>query len=147
MKSIEEQASKMGLRVHQALVQSEDEFEGALSSMKQAGIAVFISVAAPLLFNRRVRLVELVLEHRLAGVFDAREMVEAGALMSYGANLEDLSRRAADYVDKILRGAKPTDLPIQQASKYELVINLKTAKALGITTPPTLLARAHEVIE
>jgi group II intron reverse transcriptase/maturase len=147
MKSIGEQASKMGLRVHQALVQSEDEFEGALLSMKQAGIAVFISVTTPFLFVRRVRLLELVLEQRLAAVFTTREMVEAGALMSYGANLQDLSCRAADYVDKILRGAKPGDLPIEQASKYELVINVKTAKALGLTVPPSLLTRADEVIE
>jgi hypothetical protein len=85
LKSIEEQASKMGLRVHPALVQNEDEVEDAPSSMKQAGIAVFISVVTPFLFNRRVRLVKLVLEHRLARVFTARELVEAGALMSYGA--------------------------------------------------------------
>ena len=147
MKSLEEQASGLGLQIHHAVVRSEDDFDSALTSMKQAGIAAFVSVAAPLLFNRRVRLVELVLEHRLAGVFNAREMVEAGALMSYGANVQELSRGAADYIDKILRGAKPADLPVEQASKYELVINLKTAKSLGLTVPSSLLARADEVIE
>jgi putative tryptophan/tyrosine transport system substrate-binding protein len=101
----------------------------------------------PLLSNKPDRLLELVLKHKLAGIFNAREMVEAGGLMSYGANLEHLIRQAADYVDKILRGAKPADLPIEQASKYELVINLNTAKMLGITVPPSLLARADEVIE
>jgi putative ABC transport system substrate-binding protein len=147
MKSLEEQASRIGLRLHHALVRSEDDFEGALSSMKQAGIAAFTCVAPPLLINRPARLLEFVLKHRLAGIFNAKEMVEAGGLMSYGANLERLIRQAADYVDKILRSAKPADLPIEQASKYDLVINLKTARELGVTLPPALLARADEVIE
>jgi putative ABC transport system substrate-binding protein len=145
---LEEQASRIGLRVHHTLVRSEDDFEGALSSMKQAGIIAFISVISPLLYNKRVRLVDLVLKHRLAALFIAgREVVEAGALMSYGANLDALYRRAAGYVDKILRGANPADMPIEQASNYDLVINLKAAKVLGLTIPSTLLARADEVIE
>jgi ABC-type uncharacterized transport system substrate-binding protein len=147
MKFLEELASRIGLRIHHALVRSEDDFEGALLSFRQAGIAAFTCVAPPLLSNKPDRLLELVLKHKLAGIFNAREMVEAGGLMSYGANLEHLIRQAADYVDKILRGAKPADLPIEQASKYELVINLNTAKMLGITVPPSLLARADEVIE
>jgi putative ABC transport system substrate-binding protein len=84
---------------------------------------------------------------RLPTMTGIRELVEAGALLSYGANLPDLFRRAADYVDKILRGAKPDDLPIQQPTKFEFVINLNTAKAIGLEVPSTLLARADEVIE
>ncbi len=107
----------------------------------------FLAVASPLSLSQRAPLAELALKHRLPGVFGTRENVEAGGLMSYGADLNDLYRRAALYVDKILKGVKPADLPVEQASKYELIINLKTANALGLTIPPTLLARADEVIE
>jgi putative tryptophan/tyrosine transport system substrate-binding protein len=92
-------------------------------------------------------LAELALAHRLPGMFGSKENVEAGGLISYGADLNDLARRSAAYIDKILKGAKPADLPVEQASKYQLVINLKTAKALGLEVSPTLLARADEVIE
>jgi putative tryptophan/tyrosine transport system substrate-binding protein len=93
-------------------------------------------------------LADLALKHQLPGMFGHRDLIVAvGALMSYGADIDDLNRRAAVYIDKILRGAKPSDLPVEQASKYQLVINLKTAKALGLEVPLTLLARAHEVIE
>jgi putative ABC transport system substrate-binding protein len=84
---------------------------------------------------------------RLPTIYNVREFVEAGGLMSYGPNFLDLYRRAADFVDKILRGAKPADIPVEQPTKFDLAINLTTAKALGITVPPTLLARADEVIE
>jgi putative ABC transport system substrate-binding protein len=147
MKPFEEDASRIGLRVHTVSVRSEAEFEGALSSMKQAGITAFFAMATPYFFNRRVPLGELALRFGLAGISTATEMAEAGFLFSYGSKLDDLFRRAAEYVDKILRGTKPADLPIEQASKYELAINLNTAKALGLTIPPTLLARADEVIE
>ena len=92
-------------------------------------------------------LAELALKHRLPGMFGTKENVEAGGLMSYGSDFNELVQRAATYIDKILKGAKPADLPVEQASKYELVINLKTAKALGLTIPPSLLARADEVIQ
>jgi putative tryptophan/tyrosine transport system substrate-binding protein len=97
--------------------------------------------------SKRAPLVQLALRYRLPTMFVARENVEAGGLMGYGADRVDLVRRAALYIDKILGGAKPADLPIEQASKYQLIINLRTAKALGLTVPPTLLARADEVIE
>src|SRR5262249_30910547 len=106
-----------------------------------------LAVASPLTNFERVALAQLALKHRMAGMFYLKANAEAGGLMSYGADSVDLTRRAATYIDKILKGSKPTDLPVEQASKYEFVINLKTAKALGITIPPTLLARADEVIE
>jgi putative ABC transport system substrate-binding protein len=93
------------------------------------------------------RIAELALRYRLAGMFGTNEGVEAGGLMRYSADLNDMCRRTAIYIDKILKGVRPADLPVEQASKYQLVINLKTAKAIGLEIPPTLLARADEVIE
>jgi putative ABC transport system substrate-binding protein len=100
-----------------------------------------------MLFNERRRIVALAAKYRLPSMFNAREFVELGGLIGYGAGIPDLNRRAATYVDKILRGAKPADLPVEQPTKFELVINLKTAKALGLTIPPSLLRRADEVIQ
>lgn len=118
-----------------------------MSTIAQAGITTILIVNSPVAFNERTRFAEGALKHRLAGVFATKENVQAGGLMSYGPNQADMFRRTATYVDKILRGANPSDLPVEQASKFEMVVNLKTAKALGITVPPTLLARADEVIE
>ena len=99
-------------------------------------------------FNRyRARIAELANRHRLPTISESREYVQDGGLMSYGPNFPDMYRRAASYVDRILKGAKPGDLPIEQPTRYELVINLKTAKALGITIPQSLLLRADEVIQ
>ena len=106
-----------------------------------------MSVGDPLANTNRVRINTLALGARLPTISGVREYVEAGGLMSYGPNFPDLFRRAADYVDKILRGAKPGDIPVEQPTKFDLVINLTTAKALGLDVPPTLLARADEVIE
>ena len=106
-----------------------------------------MTVEDPLTFNYRKRIADFALGQLLPTLHGFKEDVAAGALMSYGANLADLFRRAAGYVDLILKGAKPADLPVQQPTEFELVLNLKTAKALGITIPPSLLARANEVIE
>ena len=107
----------------------------------------FMSAGDPLVNTNRIRINTLALAARLPTMYCYREYVEAGGLMSYGPNFPELFRRAADYVDKILRGAKPADIPVEQPTKFDLVINLTTAKALGLDVPPTLLARADEVIE
>src|SRR5262249_56288291 len=112
-----------------------------------AGARGFYATADPLVNSQRVRINTFALAARLPTMFSQREYVEAGGLMSYGPNVVDLNRRAADYVDKVLRGAKPADLPVEQPTKFDLTISLITAKALRISVPPTLLARADEVIE
>ncbi len=99
------------------------------------------------IFRERSQIAQLALKHRLPTSFAFREYVDAGGLASYGVNFPDMGRRAAIYVDRILKGAKPADLPVEQATKFELVINLKTAKALGLTIPPGLLLRADQVID
>ena len=101
----------------------------------------------PFFYVNRVRIVQFAASKRLPAMYFSNVFVEAGGLIAYGSSLEESYRRAAVYVDKILRGAKPADLPVEQPTKFELVINLKTAKALGVTIPPSVLARADEVIE
>jgi putative ABC transport system substrate-binding protein len=119
----------------------------AFSDMTKARLGALTVLTSPMLFSERRRLVDLAATNRLPTVYTLREFVDAGGLMSYGPNAADLYRRAATYVDKILKGAKPSDLPVEQPTKFELVINLKTAKAFGLTIPPSLLARADHVVE
>ncbi len=114
-----------------------------MTSARAGALTVLLS---PMFFNERRRLVDLAAKNRLPAAYQLREFVDAGGLMAYGANVADGFRRAAGYVDKILKGAKPADLPVEQPTKFELVINLKTAKALGLTIPQSLLGRADEVI-
>jgi ABC-type uncharacterized transport system substrate-binding protein len=145
----ETQAAGLTLRIEvQSLeVRSPDDFDSAFETARRQRPDALISVEDPLTFSHRKRIADFAVADRLPSLHGLREDVAAGGLISYGASLPDLYRRAAGYVDKILRGAKPADLPVQQPTKFELVINLKTAKALGLDIPPTVLARADEVIE
>ena len=123
-----------------------DDFAPSLDALKDRAEALYVC-SDPLITTNRLRLITLALGVRLPTMHGFREFVEAGGLMSYGPNFPDLFRRAADYVDKILRGAKPADIPVEQPTKFDLVINLMTAKMLGLDVSATLLARANEVIE
>ena len=147
LKAIEAAAEKLSIELRLVPAQSLEDFDGAFSTMTREGVGGLLAVASPLVVAQATPLAEFALKHRLPGMFPFKENVQAGGLLSYGADRDDLYRRTAAYVDKILKGVKPSDLPVEQASKYELVINLKTAKALGIELPPQLLARADEVIE
>ncbi len=121
--------------------------ESAFAALSAARLdAIFVPLDS-MFYQHRVRLAELAAKSRLPAMWGLREHAEAGGLLAYSTDLGDLARRAATFVDKILKGAKPADLPVEQPTKFELVINLKTAKALGLTIPPSLLARADQVIE
>ena len=138
---------QIALAIYAVEVRSADEFERAFASMAQQMVGAVVVLPDPLLFAQRSRLSELVARHRLPSISSFREEAESGGLISYGPSLRTNFHRAATYVDKILKGAKPADLPVEQLTEFELVINLKTAKALGLTIPPSLLARADEVIQ
>jgi putative ABC transport system substrate-binding protein len=147
MRETEAAARTLGVQLRLVGVQGPDELERAFSTMTRERAEALIVFPSPMLFGERRHIVDLAAKHRLASMAMGREFVELGGLIAYGASISDLSRRSATYVDKILKGAKPADLPVEQPTKFELVINLKTAKALGITIPPSLLARADDVIE
>jgi putative ABC transport system substrate-binding protein len=127
-------------------VQGAYEFDGAFAAAKKGGAQAINVLASAILYAYRKELVDLTAKHRWPGMYENKEFVEAGGLLSYGANLDDLFRRAATYVHKILKGAKPADLPVEQPTKFEFVINLKTAKALDLTIPQSVLYRADKVI-
>ncbi len=141
-------ARVLRLEVKQFPVKRDDELAAAFDAMSQAHVGGVLVRYDPLILERhRADLVALSAQHRLPAVYSYREFAELGGLMFYGANVVETHRRAATYVDKILNGAKPADLPVEQPTKFELVINLKTAKALGLTIPQSLLLRADQVIE
>jgi putative ABC transport system substrate-binding protein len=146
MRDVQGAARTLGLEVVTLELLWADEIATAFDALKTRADALYVATD-PLLFTYRVRINTLALSARLPTIYIFRENVEAGGLLSYGANLPDLYRRAAAYVDKILRGAKPADLPVEQPIKFDLIINLTTAKALGLTIPPTIIVRADEVIE
>ena len=139
-------APKLGLEVNTLDVKRADDIAPAIDQLKGRTQAIYV-VGDPLFFDNQIQVNTLALVARLPTMHNARGYVETGGLVSYGTSFSDLFRRAGDYVDKILKGTKPADIPVEQPTKFELVINMKTAKALGLDVPPTLLARADEVIE
>jgi putative ABC transport system substrate-binding protein len=140
-------AQSLGVQLQSLGVRGSGELDRAFSAMKEARTGALIVESSSLLFTSRTRLAELALKNRLPTVFAQREYAEAGGPMAYSADFSDLFRRTATFVDKILKGTKPADLPVEQPTKFDFVINLKTAKALGLTIPPSLLQRADQVIE
>jgi ABC-type uncharacterized transport system substrate-binding protein len=147
LKAVEAAGRALGLQLQTMGVGSAAEFDSAFSAIVRERAGGVLVLSTPLFMGGAKRLAELALTHKLPTMFGPREHVEAGGLLSYGPDRADLYRRAAAYVDKILRGANPADLPVQQATKFELVINMKTAKALGLTIPQSLLVRADEIIQ
>jgi putative ABC transport system substrate-binding protein len=147
LKEIESAAQTLGIQLQLVPAASPHDIADAFPAMIKERAAALTVFPSPMLYAEYPRIVKMASDNRLPAIYAAREGAAVGGLMSYGANLPDLSRQTATYVDKILKGAKPADLPVQQPTKFELVINLTTAKALGMEVPATLLGRADEVIE
>jgi putative ABC transport system substrate-binding protein len=146
-KEIEAAAQVLGLMLRPFDIRQPAELESVLTTMNRWSPHALVVMPDAMLVAQKVRIADFALKARLPTVHAPREEAEAGGVISYGPSYTDLLRRAAGYVDKILMGAKPADLPVEQSTKFELVINLKTAKALGLTIPSSVLARADEVIE
>jgi len=147
MREIEKAARAMGVRLQPVEVRGSGDLETAFQAAARGGAGALVTLDDALLLTHRIRIVKLAADNRLPAVYGFREFVDAGGLMSYAPNLVDMYHRAATYVDKILKGVRPADLPIERPTKFEFVINLKTAKALGLTIPPSLLQRADQVID
>ena len=147
LKEAEVAARALGVRLQFVEARGPADFDRAFSDMTRARAGALTVLTSVMFLNERRRLVELAAKHRVPAVYPWKEGVDAGGLLSYGPDLADLYRRAASNVDKILKGAKPADLPVEQPTKFELVINLKTAKALGLTIPQSVLGRADHVVE
>ena len=143
---MESAARAIGARVHVVGVRTAEDLDSALAGIVKDNTAIVVC-PDPLTFTHRRRLMDLALQHRFAVVSGSKEFVEAGGLIAYGPSFADMFRRAAGYVDKILRGTKAADLPVEQPTTFELVVNMKTAKLLGITIPPSMLARADQILE
>jgi putative ABC transport system substrate-binding protein len=146
LREVEQAASTLGMEFTTLEIRQVRDIMPAIEELKGSAQALYVP-GEPLLTVNRIRINTLALGARLPTMHGIRDNVEVAGLMSYGPNFPDLYRRAAEVVDKILRGTKPADIPVEQPTKFDLVINLITAKALGLTVPPTLLARADEVIE
>jgi putative ABC transport system substrate-binding protein len=147
LRETEAAAQGLGIAFWFVSVRGLDEFDPAFSAITTEHADAVLVGGGPMLFGERRRIIDLAAKHRLPTVFNAREFVELGGLISYGASVDDLFRRSATFVDKILKGAKPGDLPVEQPTKFELVVNLKTAKALGLTIPQSILYRADDLID
>jgi putative ABC transport system substrate-binding protein len=147
LKELQAAVPALGLTLQPIEVQSPGEFAGAFAAMTRERAHAFFGAAGILTFEHRNSIVNLAAESRMPAMWGHRQFVEAGGLMSYAVNFYDQIRRTAAYVDQVLKGAKPGDLPVQQPTKFEFILNLKTAKALGLTMPPALLALADEVVE
>ena len=147
LRDTEDAARALGLKLQALEVRGLDNFAGAFAEARTGGAEGLIVLAGPGLAEHRAQLVELAAQNQLPAMYWRREFVTAGGLMSYAASQRAMARRAASYVDRILKGAKPAELPVEQPTMFELIINLKTAKELGITMPPSLLLLADEVIQ
>ena len=147
VRATEAAAQALHLQLHLVEVPGPEALEAAFETARQGHADALITLPDAMLWNQRLQVVGLAAQHRLPALFPEREFVDAGGLLSYGPSVPASFHRAATYVDKILKGTKPADLPVEQPIKFELVINLKTAKALGLTIPPTLLFQADEVIQ
>jgi putative ABC transport system substrate-binding protein len=144
---MEAAAKALGLKLQSLEVRSLDDFESAFSRAKRERAQSLITTPNLLINTQQRQVLDFAAENRLPAMYPTSEFVEAGGLMSYAPNYEDLWRRAADFVDKILKGTKPADMPVEQATKFELVVNLKAAKQIGLTIPPGVVARADRVIK
>ena len=147
LKDLEEAARALRVKLQVLDVRDPQELADAFSAMARERAGALLVTADPMFLDLRERIVGLAAKSRLPGMFEWREYAEAGGLLSYGASIADMYRRLATYVDKILKGAKPADLPVEQPTKFELVINLKTAKTLGLKIPQSFLLRADHVIQ
>jgi putative ABC transport system substrate-binding protein len=147
LKAVESAAMRAGLTVHAVYAEQPDRYDDLFAPVGQKRIDAVLVLSDTVLANHRAEIVQSAMRHRLPAVFDFKESAEAGGIVSYGVNNRDLYRQAARFVDRLSKGAKPADLPVEQPTKFELVINLKTAKTLGLTIPPALLLRADQVIE
>jgi putative ABC transport system substrate-binding protein len=147
LREIQATGQALGVQLQLLEVRGPEDFESAFAAMARDRAEALIILGDPLTLSHRMRIVDLAAKSRLPGIYDVQEFVEAGGLMAYGPSLPDLFRRAAAYVDKILKGAKPGTLPVEQPMKFELIINLKTAKALGLTIPQSVLFLADRVIQ
>ena len=143
---MEAAAKALGVKLQSLEVRSLDDFDSAFARAKRDGAQALLTTPDPLVNTQQRQVLDFAAKNRLPAIYPGSEFVEAGGLMSYAPNYTDLFRRAADFVDKILKGTKPGDIPVEQPTKFEFIVNLKSAKQIGVTVPPNVLARADRVI-